>query len=201
MFNLEITGTIILFIAVTVEIILTLVHNADKKLKKDMLVNLLMGLSLAIVGLSEKAMAFGFFSLVYRFSIFTPDFSWWLWIAGFLGCEFSFFLFHWLGHKTRIFWAAHVTHHSSQYFNLTVAARVNFIFLLYRFLFWSPLCFIGIPPEMILLIDSITSIPTFFIHKKWESLEYWIGSSIPPPTIGYTMQATLNILIKISVVY
>ena len=166
MFNLDIIGTSILFIAATVEIILTLVHNADKKLKKDMTANFLIGVSLVLVGLFEKGIAFGFFSFVYRFSIFTPELSWWLWIAGFFGCEFSFYLSHWLGHKTKIFWAAHITHHSSQYFNLSVGARVNFIFLLYRFLFWSPLCLIGISPEMILLIESITAIPTFLIHTE-----------------------------------
>jgi sterol desaturase/sphingolipid hydroxylase (fatty acid hydroxylase superfamily) len=174
MFNLKIVGTLILFIAVAIEIILRLVHSADKKLKKDMLVNFLLGLGLAIVGLLEKAIAFGFFSLVYRFSIYTPGFSWWLWIAGFFGCEFSFYLFHWVGHKTRIFWAAHVTHHSSQYYNLTVAARVNFIFLLYRFLFWAPLCLIGIPPEMIIFIDSTSSIPTFFIHTEKVGKLGWL---------------------------
>ena len=166
MFNFDITGTIILFIAATVEIILTLIHNSDKKLKKDMMANFFIGLCLVLAGLLEKGIAFGFFSLVYGFTIFTPDLSWWLWIAGFLGCEFSFYLSHWLGHKTRIFWAAHVTHHSSQYLNLSVGARVNFIFLFYRFLFWAPLCLVGISPEMILLIESITAIPTFLIHTE-----------------------------------
>ena len=79
------------------------------------------------------------------------------------------FLYYWLhrfDHEIRLFWAVHVTHHSSQYFNLTVAGRVNFIFLLYRSLFWAPLCLFGIPPEMILLIESITAIPTFLIHTE-----------------------------------
>ena len=49
MFNLDIIGTSILFIAATVEIILTLVHNADKKLKKDMTANFLIGVSLVLV--------------------------------------------------------------------------------------------------------------------------------------------------------
>jgi sterol desaturase/sphingolipid hydroxylase (fatty acid hydroxylase superfamily) len=166
MFNLDITGGIILFAAATAEIILTVAHNADNKLKKDMIINFLIGVCLLLVGLFEKGLAFGFFSLVYRFAIFTPGYSWWLWIVGFLGCELSFYLSHRIGHTTRLFWAVHVTHHSSQYFNLTVAGRVNFIFLLYRSLFWAPLCFFGIPPEMILLIESITAIPTFLIHTE-----------------------------------
>jgi sterol desaturase/sphingolipid hydroxylase (fatty acid hydroxylase superfamily) len=34
----------------------------------------------------------------------------------------------------------------------------------YRFLFWSPLCLLGIPPYMILFFDSITTIDNILIH-------------------------------------
>src|SRR4029079_2219609 len=76
------------------------------------------------------------------------------------------YIYHWLGHKTRIFWAAHVTHHSSEYFNLSTGWRTNFFHLFYRFLFWSPLCFLGIPPEMVLLIESVTAIQNFLVHTE-----------------------------------
>jgi len=131
-----------------------------------MVANFCIGLWIILVGLFEKGLAFGFFSLVYHFAILKPRFSYWLWITGFLSCDFIYYLYHLLEHKTRIFWAAHVTHHSSTYFNLSVAIRVNFIFLFYRFLFWSPLCFLGIPPEMILFFESITAIQNFLIHTE-----------------------------------
>jgi len=116
MFNLAIIGTVLVFTAVLVEIILTLLHDADKKLKKDMMANFSIGLCIIVVALFEKVMVFAFFSFVYHFAIFKPSFSFWLWIAGFLGCDFIYYLYHLLEHKTRIFWAAHLTHHSSRYF-------------------------------------------------------------------------------------
>jgi len=116
MFNLDIIGTVLVFTAVLVEIILTLLHDADKKLKKDMMANFSIGLCIIVVGLFEKVMVFAFFSFVYHFAIFKPSFSFWLWIAGFLGCDFIYYLYHLLEHKSRIFWAAHLTHHSSRYF-------------------------------------------------------------------------------------
>lgn len=166
MFNLDIIGTVLVFTAVLVEITLTLLHDADKKLKKDMIANFSIGLCIIVVGLFEKAMAFTFFSLVYHFAIFRPSFSFWLWIAGFLSCDFIYYLYHLLEHKTRIFWAAHVTHHSSRYFNFSVALRINFIFLFYRFIFWSPLCLFGFPPELILFFESITAIYSVLIHTE-----------------------------------
>jgi sterol desaturase/sphingolipid hydroxylase (fatty acid hydroxylase superfamily) len=104
--------------------------------------------------------------LVYHFAIFTPHLSWWLWIAGFLSCDLIHYFYHWLGHKTMLFWAAHVTHHSSQHFNLSTGLRTNFFHLFYRFLFWSPLCFIGFPPEMILFFESLTGILNFLVHTE-----------------------------------
>ncbi|MEI9944230.1 MAG: sterol desaturase family protein [Chitinophagaceae bacterium] len=104
--------------------------------------------------------------MVYSFAIFTPDLSWWLWILGFLSCDFIHYAYHWLGHKTRIFWAAHVTHHSSEFLNLSTGLRTNFLHLFYRFLFWSPLCFLGLPPQMVMLFESVTAIQNYLVHTE-----------------------------------
>jgi sterol desaturase/sphingolipid hydroxylase (fatty acid hydroxylase superfamily) len=44
--------------------------------------------------------------------------------------------------------------------------RTNFIHLFYRFLFWSPLCLLGFPPQMILFIESITASQNFIVHTE-----------------------------------
>ena len=166
MHTFDIIATTLLFAAFFVEFLLILLHRPDKNLVNDIKANLVLGSCIVLVGLFEKAMAFAFFSLVYHFAIFTPHNSWWLWITGFLCCDFIHYAYHWLGHKTRIFWAAHVTHHSSRHFNLSTALRTNFFHLFYRFLFWSPLCFLGFPPEMILFFESITAIQNFIVHTE-----------------------------------
>ena len=166
MFKFDIIGTSLLFFAFFIEFVLIQLHKAEKKLMKDMGANLVLGLCIILVGLLEKAIAFGFFSFVYHFRIFTPQLHWWLWIVCFLSCDFIHYAYHWLGHKTRIFWAAHVTHHSSRYFNLSTGLRTNFFHLFYRFLFWSPLCLFGFPPEMILFFESITAIENFLVHTE-----------------------------------
>jgi len=158
MFKFDVIATIILFSAFFVEFGLILLHRPEKKLIRDMKANFVIGACLILVGLFVKGIEYGLFSLLYRVAIFKPDLSWWLWIAGFFSCDLIHYIYHWLGHKTRIFWAAHVTHHSSEYFNLSTGWRTNFFHLFYRFLFWSPLCFLGIPPEMVLLIESVTAI-------------------------------------------
>lgn len=166
MFTFDVVGTSILFTAFFIEFILIMLQKPEKKLVNDIMANFLLGLFIVLAGLVEKGLAFSIFYAVYRFAIFTPHLSWWLWIVCFLCCDFIHYAYHWLGHKTRLFWAAHVTHHSSEHFNLSTALRTNFIHVLYRFLFWSPLCFFGFPPEMILLIESITASQNFIVHTE-----------------------------------
>ncbi len=166
MFNYDTIGVFVLLAAFFTEFILILLHKPDKKLVKDIMANLSLGLCVIGIGLTEKVLAFSFYSLVYRVAIFTPHLSLWLWIAGFFSCDFFYYIYHRLGHITRIFWAAHVTHHSSKHFNLSLGLRTNFFHLFYRFLFWSPLCFLGFPPEMVLLFESITAIQNYLIHTE-----------------------------------
>jgi len=149
-----------------VEITLVIIHSPEKKLIKDVRANMILGILYFITGMSVKLIAFSVFSFFYYYSIFKPEMSWWLWIVGFLCCDFMHYFYHWLGHKTRIFWAPHVTHHSSLYFNMSTGYRNNFFHALYRFLFWAPLCFFGIPPVVVLLIESITAIQNFMVHTE-----------------------------------
>ena len=166
MLNFDLIGASLVFTAFIIEFWLILMHKPEKKLVNDMLANCTLGICIIMAGILAKGLEFGFFSLVYRLSIFTPDLSWWLWALCFLGCEFIHYAYHWLGHKTRLFWAAHVTHHSSRFLNLSTGLRTNFLHLFYRFLFYSPLCFFGFPPEMIMLIESVTAIQNYLVHTE-----------------------------------
>lgn len=148
------------------EIIIVVMHSPEKKLIQDVKANILLGILYFITGMSVKVAAFAVFSFFYHYAIFKPELSWWLWIVGFLCCDFMHYVYHWLGHKTRIFWAPHVTHHSSLYFNMSTGYRNNFFHALYRFLFWAPLCFFGIPPFVVLFIESITAIQNFIVHTE-----------------------------------
>ncbi|MEJ7913208.1 MAG: sterol desaturase family protein [Chitinophagaceae bacterium] len=166
MHKFDAIATIPVFTAFFIEFVIILRHNPQKNLIKDIKANFVLGAILLVAGAFVKGVEFSLFSLLYSFSIFKPEPSWWLWIAALLCCDFIHYFYHWLGHKTRLFWAAHVTHHSSVHFNLSTALRTNFIHLLYRFLFWSPLCFIGFPPLMVMFIESFTVIQNFIVHTE-----------------------------------
>jgi sterol desaturase/sphingolipid hydroxylase (fatty acid hydroxylase superfamily) len=89
------------------------------------------------------------------------------------------FLYYWLhrfDHEVRLFWAVHVTHHSSQTMNFTVGFRSSVFQPLYRFIYFIPLALLGFKPIDILFIYAATQIWGIFVHteliKKMGWLEY-----------------------------
>jgi sterol desaturase/sphingolipid hydroxylase (fatty acid hydroxylase superfamily) len=154
-----------LVILTLVELSITLFEKEEKRLK-DMLANICLGAFVLLTGFFMKALALTVYSLVYSVAIFKPASSFLLWVIAFFVCDLILYIYHLLGHKTRLLWAAHVTHHSSLHYNLSVGFRINFIHLFYRFLFWAPLCLVGITPQMILFFESLTAIWNFLIHTE-----------------------------------
>jgi sterol desaturase/sphingolipid hydroxylase (fatty acid hydroxylase superfamily) len=91
------------------------------------------------------------------------------------------FLYYWLhrfDHEIRLFWAVHVTHHSSENMNFTVGFRSSVFQPLYRFIYFIPLALMGFRPLDIIFIYSATQIWGIFVHTelihKMGWLEYFL---------------------------
>lgn len=180
MFIFNLTGTILVLIVFVIEVFLIFLEKPEKDVVLDLKSNFLLGVLILLTGMFMKGIELTVFSAMYSITLFKPDMSWWLWIIGIAACDYVHWAYHWLGHKTRLFWAAHVTHHSSLHFNMSTGWRTNFLHLFYRFLFWSPLCFFGLPPEMVLFIESITALQNFLVHTervgKLGVLDWWFNT-------------------------
>ncbi|MBP7184503.1 MAG: sterol desaturase family protein [Saprospiraceae bacterium] len=112
----------------------------------------------------------------YNRSIFTIENKILYWVALVIIEDFAYFLLHVCDHYCRLFWAVHVTHHSSNLFNLTTGIRSSVFEPLYRFIFFIPIAFLGFQPMDIVLIYSITQMYGALIHtkyfKSWGILDY-----------------------------
>ena len=80
------------------------------------------------------------------------------WIAIFIAEDFMYYWEHRFDHQIRLFWAVHVTHHSSEEFNLTTGFRSSVFQPLYRFVYFIPLALLGFSPLDIILVYSATQI-------------------------------------------
>lgn len=181
MLNIDTIGTPILALLTIVELSLSLIHKEGER-TKDMLANLFLGMLVLLTGFFIKALALLVYSSIYSVAFIKPASSFLLWFIAFLLCDFVIYIYHLLGHKTRILWAAHVAHHSSLHYNISLGFRINFFHLFYRFLFWAPLCLIGITPFMILFLESLTAIWNFIIHTEKVKKLGWLDRVFNTPS-------------------
>jgi sterol desaturase/sphingolipid hydroxylase (fatty acid hydroxylase superfamily) len=100
------------------------------------------------------------------------------WFLLFILEDFAFYIEHRVDHFCRIFWAVHVTHHSSDDFNLTTGFRSSVLQPVYRFIYFIPLALMGFKPLDIILMYAITQTYGILVHtqyvKKMPTWFEWI---------------------------
>ncbi len=110
----------------------------------------------------------------YEHRFFKIETAWMYWVALFILEDLAFYFEHRVDHYCRVFWAVHVTHHSSEEFNLSTGFRSSVLQPVYRFIYLVPLALMGFHPLDIVFMYSLTQtygilVHTQYIHKmpKW----------------------------------
>lgn len=103
---------------------------------------------------------------------------WLYWTVLLVFEDFMYYWLHRVDHYCRLFWATHVTHHSSPKFNLTVGFRSSVLEPLYRFLYFIPIAALGFRPIDIAFIYAVTQTWGILVHtekiRKLGILEYFL---------------------------
>jgi sterol desaturase/sphingolipid hydroxylase (fatty acid hydroxylase superfamily) len=109
--------------------------------------------------------------------------QWWAWLLLFILEDMTFYWFHRSNHEVRLFWAGHVNHHSSQYFNFGTALRQGVGERLHKFLFWLWLPLLGFDPAMIITMISLSLFYQFWIHTRAvDKLHPWFEAVFNTPS-------------------
>jgi sterol desaturase/sphingolipid hydroxylase (fatty acid hydroxylase superfamily) len=96
------------------------------------------------------------------------------WLLLFVLEDCMFYIEHRVDHYCRLFWAVHVTHHSSEEFNLTTGFRSSVLQPLYRFVYFIPLAAIGFAPADIVLMYALTQIYGILVHTQFiQKMPAW----------------------------
>jgi sterol desaturase/sphingolipid hydroxylase (fatty acid hydroxylase superfamily) len=132
----------------------------------DTRTSITMGLGNVTVNVAWKAVVVVIYAALYELTPLRldPD-RWWVWVVLFLADDLAYYWFHRISHVSRVFWASHVVHHSSQHFNLSTALRQTWVPMTYL-PFWLPLLLVGFPPWMVLLAQSWSLIYQFGLHTE-----------------------------------
>ena len=80
--------------------------------------------------------------------------------------DFCFYWAHRMSHEINFLWGAHIVHHQSEDYNLTVALRQSWIHSTLAFVFFMPLAFLGIDLISLGIATSLNSFYQFWIHTQ-----------------------------------
>jgi sterol desaturase/sphingolipid hydroxylase (fatty acid hydroxylase superfamily) len=72
-----------------------------------------------------------------------------------------------MNHEVRLFWAAHIVHHSSDNYNLGTAIRNGWFTIVYKPVLYLWIVAIGFPYEMLVVCMGIEALWQFQLHTKY----------------------------------
>ncbi|MDR6786337.1 sterol desaturase/sphingolipid hydroxylase (fatty acid hydroxylase superfamily) [Pedobacter africanus] len=142
-------------------------HDRKHYHGRDTLTNVYLMAAAFFINVATKAGTFMLLDYVYsHYSLFHISNIYIYWLVLILAQDLLYWLLHYTGHYVRFFWAMHVTHHSSPYFNLTTGFRSTVFEPLYRVFFYLPLAFMGFSAFDILFAYLVTQIYGNLVHTQ-----------------------------------
>jgi sterol desaturase/sphingolipid hydroxylase (fatty acid hydroxylase superfamily) len=170
-------------VLITLLVVLTLVemwlsYRENRKYyeTRDTLTNIYLTSLAFILNLAVNGSIFFVLSFTYRFKLFQINNGIAYWFILIMAQDFLYWVLHYVGHYSRMFWAVHVTHHSSEHFNLTTGFRSTVFEPLYRVFFYLPLALMGFNAIDILYAYLVTQLYGNLVHTQYNiPLPKWYG--------------------------
>jgi sterol desaturase/sphingolipid hydroxylase (fatty acid hydroxylase superfamily) len=156
------------FVLIFIEILVGYLKGKRFYRFSDAITNLNIGIGSQVVGVLYKAITIAILFYIYEkfaFFHFAAD-SIWSWVFCFLLFDFLFYWSHRWSHEINFFWGAHVVHHQSDEYNLSVALRQSWFHNLIMFFMFVPIPLLGFEPTVFILTAAISTIYQFWIHTK-----------------------------------
>jgi sterol desaturase/sphingolipid hydroxylase (fatty acid hydroxylase superfamily) len=124
-----------------------------------------------IMSVLSLSVALAIASLLRPYALLETSFTWYWFIYGYIVWEFSHFVYHYLGHRVRLLWCLHSTHHAPRHMNLSVSFAHFFLEAPYADLVRIGICTLaGLDPAVLLLVIAIDSLWGSFIHVGEEMM-------------------------------
>lgn len=160
--------TFILVALIVADVGLTLVLSKKYYRAADTFVSVVLGLTYAMTIAVLYGVVFALYSWVHQYRVLDVDWqgSVLLFLLAYVLVDLAFYVYHWAIHVVRIGWAAHVNHHSSQYFNVGTALRASFVEAIYEPLMIAPLALLGIEPIMLIALLSLNHLYQYWLHTN-----------------------------------
>lgn len=133
--------------------------------RHDVLASIGIGLGTLLINTSLQSVTLLLVIVGYEVTPWHWPVAWWTWLLAYLGVDLSNYVAHYIAHRQRFWWATHVTHHSSAYFNLSTAFRNSWTQYL-KIVFFVPLFFSGLSPLVVFTCYQLNLLYQFWIHTE-----------------------------------
>lgn len=153
-------------------------------LREDTHTSLIMGIGSVVSGIFVASLGVTAVLWAYEHRLTTIGFEWWAFVICFVLDDLRFYWSHRTQHRSRWFWAAHVVHHSSEYYNFSTALRQPWTGQITGLVLLAvPLAYIGFHPALIAFSASLNLFYQFFLHTESVSrLPAWIEAVFNTPS-------------------
>jgi sterol desaturase/sphingolipid hydroxylase (fatty acid hydroxylase superfamily) len=88
------------------------------------------------------------------------------WVVALLAVDLAYYWAHRLAHRVNLGWAAHVVHHQSEEYNLSVALRQSALQGFWSLPFYLPLALLGVPPLIYAAASMANTLYQYWIHTR-----------------------------------
>ncbi len=163
-------------VLISIEVLLSNFQHQQFYSWKESLVNLYLNILNAGIDMALRlviGLSLLFFFYQYHLRIQWNPIAYWIVLL--IGEDFMFWLEHFVDHHCRLFWAVHVTHHSSPEYNLSTGFRSSVFMPVYKYLYFIPLVLLGFQPIDVMLMFSLTQIYGILVHTQYvKKMPAWI---------------------------
>lgn len=167
-FNPVILSIPLYFLLIGFELVYQLIKKAKIYRTNDAISNISCGISSQVMGALWGVFSIGMYQFIYQYASLTkvPN-TWWSYLLLFVLVDLMYYWFHRASHEINFLWnTAHVVHHQSEDYNLSVALRQASFGGAFSMLFYLPLAFLGFNTYAFLTVKGLNLIYQFWIHTE-----------------------------------
>ncbi|MGA0558055.1 sterol desaturase family protein [Larkinella sp. VNQ87] len=141
-------------------------HDEDHRYEsRDFWSSVGIGIGSLLINALLKTSVFGFALFCYQITPWRFEIHWWSWLLAYALIDLCNYFAHFIAHKQRVWWATHVTHHSSEHLNFSTAFRNSWTQHL-KLIFFIPAWMSGIDLVVLLTCYQINLLYQFWIHTE-----------------------------------
>lgn len=179
---LILVSTPVYLVIIGLELLLTHLRHRKTYTVKDTAANIYLMLLNSALDLAFRVVYLGILQYFYQKRWIDIHHAIVYWIFLVLLEDMIYYWLHRFDHHVRLFWAVHVTHHSSEKMNFTVGFRSSVFQPLYRFIYFIPLALLGFTPLDIVFVYSATQIWGIFVHTELVGKMGWLEHILVTPS-------------------